>query len=83
MLTSVYLHRPCFMRALATGDQACELSVRTVVEVCERMLELVKGILGEDQTMSRWFVSVHCGYLANPSHSQPTYSPCSCVKLYS
>ncbi len=52
-----YLHRPSFMRALGSGDSSCELSVRTVVEVCERMLELVKGILAHDQSMSRWFVS--------------------------
>ncbi|BEJ11880.1 hypothetical protein CspHIS471_0203400 [Cutaneotrichosporon sp. HIS471] len=50
-----YLHRPSFMRALGPGDTNCELSVRTVVEVCERMLELVKGILTHDQSMSRWF----------------------------
>jgi hypothetical protein len=50
-----YLHRPSFMRALGSGDSSCELSVRTVVEVCERMLELVKGILAHDQSMSRWF----------------------------
>ncbi|WOO86078.1 putative transcriptional regulatory protein [Vanrija pseudolonga] len=50
-----YLHRPCFMRALSIGGHIGELSVRTVVEVCERMLELVRGILSSDHSMSRWF----------------------------
>ncbi|KAL1405011.1 hypothetical protein Q8F55_008634 [Vanrija albida] len=50
-----YLHRPCFMRALSTGGHAGELSVRTVIEVCERMLDLVRGILSSDHSMSRWF----------------------------
>lgn len=50
-----YLHRPIFMRAMATNDRNCELSVRTIVEVCERMLELVKGILAHDNNMARWF----------------------------
>lgn len=50
-----YLHRPIFMRAMATGDPRCELSVRTIVEVCERMLQLVRGILAQDGSMARWF----------------------------
>lgn len=50
-----YLHRPIFMRAMATGDPSCELSVRTIIEVCERMLQLVRGILSQDGSMARWF----------------------------
>lgn len=50
-----YLHRPIFMRAMATGDPSCELSVRTIIEVCERMLQLVRGILNQDGSMARWF----------------------------
>lgn len=50
------------MRAILTGSQSGELSLATVIEVCERMLDLVRGILSQDQSMTRWFVSSHVLY---------------------
>lgn len=53
----VYLHRPCFMRALVTGDTTMELSVQTMIEVCRHVVSLTGMVMSLDSTVSRWFVS--------------------------
>lgn len=55
--TSVYLHRPCFMRALVANDISMELSVQTMVEVCQHVVTLTRTVMSLDLTISRWFVS--------------------------